>query len=245
MTGLALIQDALKAIGVLGAGETAQPEDTADGLSRLNSLIDSLGTQRQTMYKVLRTTQTLTANTASYTIGSGGAISIVRPTIIERAGLIIDTTATTPVEIAISIYTDQAYARDVLKTLTSPLAGGIYYDNGWTAGLGIIYPLPIPTVSTTQLVLYTPQAVTEFADLVTDYTFPPGYQRFLRTNLALEIAPEYGRMPSPLLIEQAADAKADMKRLNHRLVEMAMPAGITGWGGVFNIYSGENDGGIP
>lgn len=244
MTGLALISSALKAIGVLGAGETADSEDTTDGLLRLNDLLDALGTERQSMFYVLRTTKTLTASTTSYTIGSGGSINIVRPTIIERAGLIIDTTATTPVEIPIPVLTNQEYARDVIKTLTSALSTAIYYDHGWTAGLGIIYVLPIPTVSTTQLVLYTPQALTAFADLVTDYTFPPGYARFLRTNLALELAPEYGRPADPVLVQQAMDSKADVKRSNHRIAEMALPAGLGDSGGIYNIYSDERDGGL-
>ncbi len=238
-TGLDLVAAALKTIGVLAAGETPTAEDAADGMLRLNDLLDSWGTQRLTIYQVTRTTKTLTASTASYTIGTGGSINIVRPVWIDRAGLIIDTTASVPVEVPVRILTDQEYARLTLKTLTSPLGLSIYYDQGWASGLGTIYPFPIPTVSTTQLVLYCPTALTSMA-LATAYAFPPGYARLLRYGLASELAAEYG-VPTPQRVdERFAEALADVKRANSRMSELGMPAGLGGRGGVYNIYSDSN-----
>lgn len=242
MTGSDLITAALQQIGELGIGESVDADNGAIGLSRLNDWIDSLGNERQLMAYVLRTTKTLTASTASYSIGSGGSINIQRPQYLERAGLILDTTATVPVEIPVHILTDQEYAREPLKTLTSTLSTRIYYDHNWSAGLGLIYVLPIPTVNTTQLVLYTPQTTTEFADLTTNYTFSPGYRRFLRLGLMCELWADYGQIGNieQMRIDRDA-AGAAIKRVNTRLEEMAIDPALTGCpGGIYNIYSDQH-----
>lgn len=238
MTGADLIASSLKTLGTLAAGETPSPDEQADALLRLNDLIDGWATQRLTIYFQLRTTKTLTASTASYTIGSGGAINIVRPTVIENVGLIVDTTATTPTEIRLGPpFTLDQWAGISQKTLTAAQPQGIFYDYGWTAGLGIIYPWPIPSVSTTQLVLYTPAALTSMA-LATTYTFPPAYRRLLRFALARELAPEFGGWDGA---KEALyqDAMGDVKRSNFRLSDLALDPAILPTGrGLYNILTG-------
>ena len=216
------ITRALRLLNVLDPTETPSPEDSELGLDVLNDWIDSLGVERQTIYYVTRTTQTLTASTASYTIGSGGTINIARPVWIQRAGLVLDTSASTVTEVPIRVLTDDEYALWPQKTLTSSLATAIYYDHNWSAGLGLIRPLPIPTVSTTQLVLYTPTALTEFADISSKaYTFPPAYRRALTYNLANELAIHYPSVqPDPRIAKYAVDSLAAVKRGNMRLSEV-------------------------
>lgn len=235
-SGLEFITGALHDLGVLAEGEAPSGQEAADALIVLNQMADALGIERLILYEIVRTTQTLTASTASYTIGTGGTINIVRPVWIDHAGLVVDTTATPPVEIPISVLTDDEYARWPSKTLTSTQPYAIWYDYKWTAGLGTVFVLPIPTVSTTQLVLYTPGvAVAQFANLSTVYTFPPGYQRALRKNLALEIAPMFHASPSPLLVNQAIESKAAIKRANHRPSHIQCDPALVGPSGTWNI----------
>lgn len=236
VTAQDLITAAMGLIGVLALGETLGPDESADAFARLNRMVDRWGTQPLTMGMLLRTTKTLTASTASYTIGTGGAIDIVRPTEITYANLIIDTAATTVTEIGIPVFTDQAWAGVLQKTLTGPLIQGIYYDRGWTAGLGIVYPWPIPTVGTTQLVLYTPVAVSQFATLTAEYSFRPGYQDALEYNLAKRLAAAWSLPCPPDVIEEAKASLADIKRPNSRLVEMG--TNYPGVWGTYDIVSG-------
>lgn len=236
MTGLQLISAAMKTIGALAAGETPSSEEASDCLLRLNDLIDNWATQRLTIYYQLRTTKTLTANTTSYTIGTGGAINIVRPTLIEAAGLIIDTTATTPTEIPIEVFTLQQWQAIAQKTLTAALSRGIFYDYGWTSGLAVIYPWPIPTVSTTQLVLYTPQALTAMT-LAGTYTFPPGYARLLRMGLARDIAPEFARPWTGDLQALYEESIGDVKRANIRLTDLSVDRALLPRTGFYDLYT--------
>lgn len=208
----------LQLLNVIQAGEDPSSEDGQLAFDALNRWVDWLGTQRQTIYFLTRTAHTLVSGTASYTIGSGGTINIARPVWIDHAGLILDTGASTPIEVSIRVLTDDEYAAWPQKTFQSSLSGAIWYDHNWSAGLGRIYPLPIPNVGTTQVVLYTPTAVTEFANQSTDYTFPPGYERAIVFNLALELTAYYpaATMP-PTLAQMAASSMADLKRANLRL----------------------------
>ena len=203
-----------------GTGETPTDNEMVDALAWCNSMIDAWGLHSLTTYMRLRTVTTLVSGTASYTVGTGGTINIVRPTELRNAGLILDTGATYPVEAPIAVLTPDEYARWPQKTFQTTYARGVYYDHNWSAGLGRLYPLPIPNIGTTQLVIYTPVAIAEFADRTTDYTFPPGYEEALEYNLAVRLATPFGRDIPDFVAQMASSSLAIVKRANLRLAEV-------------------------
>jgi hypothetical protein len=226
MTGLSLITDTLLDLGVLAAEETPSNAEAVDCLRRLNRMIDAWGTQRLTMLAIVRTSTVIAANTASYTIGTGGEINIVRPLKIQPgdARLILDTSATTATEVPLEVLTEPEWAAVTQKSLTSSLVQAISYDYAWTAGLGRITFWPVPTVGTTALVLYTPLAITAFADLTTSYTFAPGYEEALQDNLTLRCAPMFGKPITPEMTDRARQSLGTIKRANIRPVELQIDA---------------------
>ena len=243
MTATQLIYRSLRLCkdGLVRPGRTASPEQLTDGLARLNDMIDAWGIERLTIFFVLRTEKTLADATASYTIGTGGSINIVRPASIESAGLILDTAADPTTEKPIHIFTDQEWQSIKQKGLTSTLVSGIYYDKQWTAGLATIYVWPVPTIGTTALILYTLQALTAFADLTTSYTFPPGYAEAIGYQLALRLAPEFGGLTDPATEKNATVALARLKRGNIRPVEVELDRATPGLhaGNVFDWRTGD------
>lgn len=74
--------------GLKRPGRTASTEELADGLLRLNELVDAWGTNGLTKSFLLRTIVPLVAGQASYTIGTGGDVSIVQPTEITYVNLL-------------------------------------------------------------------------------------------------------------------------------------------------------------
>ena len=219
---------ALKLIGVIDPTENPSAEDGETAFEALNDWIDSLGTQRRTIYFLARTAHTLVSGTASYTIGSGGTINIARPLWIEHARLILDTGATTPLESRLRVLDDDEYSAWPQKTYQSSYARAIWYDHNWSAGLGRVYPLPIPNVGTTQLVLYTPTALTEFADQSTNYTFAPGYRRLIKFNLAKELLAHYpGATPPENLLLLARQSLDDVKKGNFRPSHVEIDPALT------------------
>jgi hypothetical protein len=100
-----------------------------------------------------------------------------------------------------------------------------------------MYVYPVPTkvlewhfISVTEL----DQAV----DLATALTFPPGYLRAFRYNLACEIAAEFGVEPSPQVSRIAMASKRNLKRINNPDDVMSLPYSIVGTRQRFNIFAG-------
>lgn len=238
VTASSLGTTALQKLGVLASGETLSAADGAIVLDRLNAWLDSLGVERLTMHYTLRTSHTLGAGTASYTLGSGGTINIQRPTFLERAGLIQDTSATDPQEVPIRVLTDQDYAEWPFKTLQETFPSAVWYDHNWSAGLGRVYPLPIPSAAGTALVLYTPQQATAFADLTTSYTLPPAYQRFYTLGLARELPPDYGVTFPRDLEDQYTEVRATLKIANLRPVALKVDPALRPRATIINTISG-------
>lgn len=232
MTGLAWVTGALQTLNAIATEEAPTNAEAQDGLARGNDWIDALALEDFTIYFLLRSVFPLTASTASYTIGVGGAFNIARPVDIPRAGLILNTGTTPPQELPINVFTDQQWEGIVQKTYSATYPDGIYYDHGWTAGLATISPYPIPNQSLSQLVLYTPQALTEMT-LMGDVTFPPGYRRLLRYGLARELSAEFGGWDERK--ERIYNyAKQAVQQKNLRMSDLAMPVQPRS-----NVYTGQ------
>ena len=237
MTANELIERALHTIGVLATGETATASETNDALVSLNNMIDTWATERLTIYTVARTVFDLTSGTQDYTIGTGGTFNIVRPIWIVEASIITDSTAAAAQKIELPIaqaMTPTEWQEVTLKGLQSTYPLGIYYDRNWTAGLATISVWPIPNVANVQLVLYTPIALTQFADLTTAYTFPPGYEEAMRYQLCLRLAPEFGAMVPPDVRLLASDTFANIKRVNMTPDTLGIDAALTAEGGRYD-----------
>jgi hypothetical protein len=222
MTARQIVNNALQEIGVLAQGETANADDAAAALTILQRLVDSLGAERQAIFQILRTVKALTSGTRDYTIGTGGDINIVRPAYIDAAAVILDSTATIPIELAIEVFSDAQWEGIRLKTFAAGVVSGIYYDRADAAGLATISTFPTINIANVQLVIYTPKALVGFVDLTTDYVFPPGYADAFHYELAYRLQRPFGKPADPQIEKEKGDAWARVKRANLSLSELAL-----------------------
>jgi hypothetical protein len=236
-----LITRSLKLLGVLQASEVPTADDLDDGFVMLNEFISDLATQRATIFTVSRNVHALTGGQQQYTIGPGGMFNQQRPLWIDNLSVIPDRGASPILEYPIGplLSLDQ-FQRIAVKSIGSRFPLSAYYDYGFEgAGLGRISVYPIPQTDNTDLVLYTPVAMQSFVDLTTEYAFPPGYERMVRYNLAVEMAPEWDASPSPDVLRRAETSLANIKRANTRLTDLQFDVALTGRNGRrFNVYSG-------
>jgi hypothetical protein len=231
----AVITPALKEVGVLSIGETPTAEDANDALVSLNQLIDQWAAERLMVYTTTRTTHSITANDGTYTLGATGDITIARPMFLEGVS-ILETSSDPDQETPLDRLTEDAYAAIVEKALTSTNPTAFYYNPTFPTGTLSLFP--VPTSTTLTLVLYHPTAVTSFSALSTTVSLPPGYERMLRKNLAVELLPSYGKQPDQLLLKQAMESKEVVKRSNRRTADLQFEAAaLMGKSGGYNIYT--------
>jgi hypothetical protein len=241
-TALDLITAALVELNVVAAGEVVPSGDALLGLASLNRMLDSWKTEHLLVSSITRTTFTITPSTATYTVGTGGTVNVSRPVYIDHVTF-LDTSGTTPLEIPLVSLTDDAWTAVALKDMESPWPTAYYYQG--TFPLGTLTFWPVPTSTTITGVLYGGVGAPEMATLVTAFSLPPGYQMAICKNLAVDLSVSYKIDPQTiqLLIKQAADSKATVKRSNTRLRDMGVDLGalVQGHSGMYG-YNIQSDG---
>lgn len=229
---------ALRRLGYLAAGETAASEDAAHVFQTLQVLIGSMATERLTIHEVTRTTWSITANDGVYTVGPTGDVAIVRPMFVQTINF-IDTSQDPDLELPLGLLTDDAYAAIPQKSLTAVYPAYAYYNPTFGAnGLATITLWQIPTSTTLQGCLYHPTAVVEPSSSAATILLPPGYLRYLRDTLAIEIAGDFDAIVSQDLRDSAATATADVKRSNIRLADLSIDTALVSRDRKANIYTG-------
>lgn len=213
-----LIRHAKILNGTIDRTDPLETNELNDGLVSLNDMLDSWSIDRTYVFAIKSESFPLVAGTASYTIGIGGVFNTARPNKISNVMVTIN-----GVNYAVSEITTRAD----YTNLTNPNNAGVpqyyYYDTAFPLGSLFLYPI---INQAAMITINSWQQLNSFADLTTQYTFPPGYNRAIRYNLAMETASEDAAVISPSLGAIAIESKAAIKRRNlPRMVmksEMAM-----------------------
>ena len=210
-TALDIITGALRRINAYAPGETLSTADANDALQLLNDLLDTWSTEHLTVYANAEDTATLTPGKPSYTIGTGGDINVARPLRVVQVFTRITTSGAGAIDYPCEEAASEQYLSIGLKSQPGPWPRMFFYNS--TFPLGTLYLWPVPTMAG-ELHLWCDNVLSQFATLTDVLSMPQGYARALKLNLALELAPEYKKEPSALLVEQARSAKAVIKALN-------------------------------
>lgn len=241
LNGLYFVTRAFRLCSYIDAGDTLEQEDAQEGFDILNEWMSELGNQRRAIYVVGEHPYNLQANVQSYTIGTGGTFNQERPNWIEGISIVPDKTASPVLRLPIGRpLTLEKWRALIARSSQATYPTSAYYDHAWSAGLANISVYPVPTSSNAQIILYTPDALAEFADPNTAYTFPRGYARMIRYNLAKEIALAYN-LPVPPAVDQIAkESLASLKRVNWRAKDATFdPSWGLGRGRAANVVTDE------
>lgn len=230
-TAQTIIDRALRLIGVIEAGTSPTSDETADALIALNAMISSWQTERLVVYAFVDTAYTLVASIQSYTVGPSGNFALTpRPPKIENAYV-----RASSIDYQVELIDKDRWLAIPDKTSESDIPMYAYYEPSLTTGTLKVWPVPNAANS---LHIITWSSVSELATAGTSISLPPGYERALAYNLAIEISPEYKQTPSAAVIKIANDSKAAIKSVNVRSIR-----GDSGLCGVLqgqrsNIFSG-------
>lgn len=234
LTVLDITGDALREIGVLAAGETCGAADGAAGLAALNRLLDQWAVESLLVHKLSITNWNIVALTQEYNIGTGSTINVIRPSRIEQITF-SDTAISATQEFPLAEFNQQAWMAVTDKALRSTYPNGFYYDTKWTTGVSVVALWPVPTLATLVGHVYQRLQVAEFAAVTDTFSLPQGWRRMVVKNLALELAPSYGKTTNELLFRQAIDAKAAVKRSNKVDRNLTFAPDMAPGGGSYDI----------
>lgn len=220
-----MIVRSLQLIGEKGIGDTLIAAEETAYLAVLNSMMESWSLERLLVYHILDEVFTLTAGDGSYTIGTSGDFNTTRPLKIEGA-VIRDTD---DADSGVEILGADAWRRIVLKTSTgNSYPSYLYYDPQYTSARGVINLWPEPQAGL-RLVISSWKQLQTFAAISTTLALPPGYERAIIYNLAIELA---GGMiePSPSVVKIARESKGAIKRVNVPDMSMTLNPALAGVG---------------
>ena len=228
-----IINGSLRLLGVLAEGEVPSAETSQDALNAMNQMIDSWNTERLAVFSTQDQVFTWPASTISRTLGPSGNFIGNRPILLDDATYYID--ASTGVSYGIKMINQQQYDGIAVKTVTSTYPQVIFTNMSYPNIEMFVYPVPTRAL---QWHFISVEELTQPATLATVLSFPPGYLRAFRYNLATEMAPEFGVEPSPQVRRIAMTSKRNIKRINNPDDVMSIPYSIVGTRQRFNIYAG-------
>ena len=228
-----IINGALRLLGVLAEGETPSAETSQDALRAMDQMIDSWNTERLAVFSTQDQVFTWPAATLSRTLGPTGNFVGNRPILLDDATYFKD--PSTGVSYGIKMINQQQYDGIAVKTVSSTFPQVIFTNMTYPDIEMFIYPRPTRDL---EWHFISVEELTQPATLVTNLTFPPGYLRAFRYNLACELAPEFGVEPSPQVQRIAMYSKRNLKRINNPDDIMSMPYSIIATRQRYNIFAG-------
>jgi len=227
------INGALRLLGVLAEGETPSAETSQDALTALNQMIDSWDTERLAVFSTMDQTFLWTPGLRSQTLGPTGDFVGERPVLLDDSTYFRD--PQTNVSYGVKFINQQQYDGIAVKTVTSTYPQVMWINMSYPDIEMVIYPVPLRLL---EWHFISVEKLHQPATLATSLTFPPGYLRAFRYNLACELAPEFGVEPSAQVQRIAMYSKRNLKRINNPDDVMALPYSIVGTRQRYNIYAG-------
>lgn len=232
-----IVNRALRINGVIASLDSGDAQDVNDAFTSLNMMIEAWSLEDLMCYYLISNSFTATIGQASYTIGEGGEFDCTRPLEIVQAFCTVG-----QIDYPLEIISHEEYQNVSMKTLSS-VPRAIYYQPNYP--LGTVYFYPVPNVAYPVGISQSVQ-LTKFSELRHELSLPPGYLKALIWNLAVEIAPEYGKAVDEITAKKAIESKELLKGKNQKIPQLHLESmylghGVTaigGGNGRFNIFSG-------
>lgn len=167
------------------------------------------GAQTVTMSAPATFTPSINPDTITYTVP--GNIPMNRPLRFRSGFSRATTTSVANLDYTFNFTDFDNYKRELLKNIQGPWPYIASYQPTFPYGQLYVYPAPGSNYTAH---IFSDLILSQFASTSAAYSLPQGYTRALKKLLALELAPNYGKTPSPQLITQAREAKKLLQDTN-------------------------------
>lgn len=199
-----LVESALKSIGVLAAGEQAQPSDLQDAITKLTQMLASW--EHETLLIPALATELFEVDSKQeYTVGPGGELDTTRPVQVFSLRAVDANGTERIIKLTSRNIIDGLPIKDTVETYPR----WFHYEPEYPLGRIMLSSVLAPD---TKLMLVAAKPFSPLPDLTEQTEFPPGYDRAIRLGLAFELAPEYGIQVSEVMAAQYRQAISNLKR---------------------------------
>lgn len=207
-----VITRSMRLIGAIESGETPTADELADGLTALQSMLNGWRTNRLAVYANSHESFTLVPGTGTYTVGPAGTFVTTRPMKIQSAYV-----RSGGIDFPVKETDQYQWALIADKSTSGDYPTKFNYEPTLPAGTLKLHPVPSAAHT---LYLVRQVELDDSYTLSDNLDFPPGYERAIVYNLALEIAPEFEAQVSNLVMGIARTALGDIQRRNGRQIQM-------------------------
>lgn len=232
---------AQRASGLLGVGQVALPQDTADAQTALMLMLQQWRQKRWLVFRLDNVIFPLTAGKGDYTIGPSGAVPApdvvvpgnFRPANIQGCFLrqaVGSGSNSAPIDYPMTVLESrQQYDQIALKSLHS-WPSQIYYDPIIPSGTAKVWPIPMQPLFS--LYVSFQQAIDMAGEGATtidlDTLVPVETQEAIVYNLASRLCINYSVPVNPALAAAARSTLNTMRMTNFALQPLHMPAALHG-----------------
>jgi hypothetical protein len=228
-----IIKGSLRLIGQLAEGEEPSADTAQDSLASMNQMIESWNTERLAVYATQTQVFNWPGGVASRTLGPTGDFVGQRPVQVDAATYFKD--GENGLSFGIKLVNQDQYNGIALKSVTSSYPQVLWVNDTYPDVTLTVYPVPSKLL---QWYIVSVEPLSQPAVLATELTFPPGYLRAFRYNLACELAPEFGVEPTGQVMRIAMTSKRNLKRINNPDDVMSIPYPLIYTNRRFNVYTG-------
>jgi len=184
----AVINGALRVLGVIGAGDTPTPQDYANCSEALNLYIKQLQTKGMPLWLVEDLPVPMIANQYVYTLGPTGDIVCDRPLRVVMAFIRNPQNQDTTLQ----VISRQEYMQQGYKP-SQGIPNQIYYDP--QLGNGVLYVYSNPNADGWTIHLQVQQPISDILTPGSIPEFPSEWFNCLKFGLADQLSLEYGAPP--------------------------------------------------
>lgn len=201
-----LIEGAFRLSNITPAGETLEAFQTAEGLRVLNQMLAAWSVDRNGVHSITKESFPITANTSTYTMGSGADFDTTRPNRITFAFI-----RQGGQDYPISIIDREWYAGRLNKITVTGRPWELLSEPNYPNATLTLYPVPDTGYD---LFLQSVKPLAVYATAAVDLALPPEYEQCIEYNLALALANRYGQTVGQETAMIAADSLKKLKRLH-------------------------------
>ncbi|HDY88061.1 MAG TPA: hypothetical protein ENH82_08120 [bacterium] len=207
---LDLITDSAETARIFAPGDTLLNDKAQSIFRELNRMIGSWANENFLIFEQKEETLTLVADQASYTIGKSGSpdFDTVRPQEILKGSFIRKSGGNQDFPLAVKSF--EEYRRIGNKS-TGARPWWIAYNPTFPNGTLFLWFRPN---ATDELHLLSLKELGSFTGLTQTISLPPGYEDAIHYNLAIRIAPKYGKQQRADIVAEATKSIKVLKRRN-------------------------------